>query len=80
MDRPSWFLGAYVGDRDGLWQVTSTENRGRVLHWVHRVDGRKARTEVTPAHPAYPPDPTPEQARAENKAAAAARKRALRGY
>lgn len=80
MDAPSWFKGAHVGDRSGHWRVVAVENRGRILRWSHNLDGRVARSEITPAHPDYPKDPTPEQLRQEGRDAAAARKRALRGH
>jgi hypothetical protein len=68
---PKWSKNAgegYAGYFSGeFWEVVSTENRGRVIHWRAR-DGRKARTEATPDHPDYPPDPTPAQLKAEHAA------------
>lgn len=77
---PHWFKGASFGvtqaDANGeRWQVASTEQGGRVIHWLSLRDGRKARTEAAPAHPDYPSDESLVEA---SRAAARAKKAARR--
>lgn len=75
---PVWFKGATVGrvrnSPDGTaWEVTSVSNRGRVIEWRNLNGDLVARSEITPGHPDYPQDPTPEQLRAESLARLRAR-------
>lgn len=79
-DGPRWVPGAQRGDtqtdgRGVRWFCEQVEQGGRVLHWRASGTLRMARTEVTPAHPAYPSD---EAVVAQQRAERAARKAARR--